>query len=174
MFEEFVDRSREPLLLRRRRRFIESGTLVEDRHIGEADAAQLRGTGYRLEHRLGGLQRAGFIVQVMKLGDRGVAGSHHLDIDLARDGLERVGIYFRRERVHAAAPGPEIVFRRGRALLGVAGQYSLECVAVSVGESRDQDAEFRVAAVRPRVRADRGDAAAVDLEPHIVGPALRK
>ena len=94
----------------------------------------------------------------MELGDAGVAGLEHLDVDERGDRLDVLGGQHVEEAVHQLAPGPEAVLARA-APLGHPGHRPLEGVAVQVRHRRQQRAAGeplrRRAAAAPRL--DRGD-----------------
>ena len=77
-------------------------------------------------------------MQVMKLGNSGVATAQHFDIGLSGDRREALGAHSARQFIHAFAPGPEIVFTIGRSLFGSARQRALKRVAVRVAQARNQ------------------------------------
>jgi hypothetical protein len=108
----------------------------------------------------------------MELGDAGVAGLQHLDIELGRDRLDLVRVQHADEAVHLLAPAPEIVARAGGGL-GQPGHGALEGVAVQIGHAGQHDAGDRLGIAAHRPRRDTGNVAAgVDLDQDVIGPAI--
>ena len=106
----------------------------------------------------------------MKLGHRGEARAQHFAIGLARDRRQRVGADAPRQLVHAFPPGPEIIAARGRPLLGVARQSTLECVAVGIAQAGNQAPELLLGATGANL--DRRNPPVLDVEADMVAPAV--
>ena len=111
------------------------------------------------------------MVQVVEFADAGEAAFQHFHVGVGGDGLHRVRAQMGQEAVHQFAPAPEAVTVTA-ADLGQPGHAALEGVAVQVGQARHQDADAGVTVLRALPRADRGDAAVLNLQADITGPAL--
>ena len=139
-------------------------------HVGQANAA-VPGCGHDgVEHDVVNVLPRGVAVQVMKLGNRGESRVQHLAVGLSRNRGQRFGADAAGQFVHALPPGPEIITALRRALLGVSGEGPLKRVAVSVAQARNDAAELLFGKVR--VRLDRGDTPAFDIEAYVVVPAV--
>jgi len=171
MLEELVAAHREPCLRGRRPVSRETGSLVEDRHIGKPDAGIAGRSLDRSEHRADAAVIR-LVVQVVEFGDGRIARLEHLDVSLAGDRCDSGGIDGSGEPVHAVAPGPEVVPAGGTALLGVTRQRSLEGVAVRVHEARQQHADPCIAALRGNPGGDLPHPSGIDDEADIVRPAV--
>ena len=172
--EKFVDRQREKHLAALWRRFLESGALVQDGNVGEANTAVGCGAAQGIEHLRARLCRSGCAIQVVEFGNRRVADREHFRIGLTRDRIQRLCVDSLRKRVHAFPPGPEIVFTCRRALLRMAGQCPLESVAVRVGQARDNPAQRDIGTLCNGAGRNRREPSAFDVEADIVGPAVRQ
>ncbi len=97
-------------------------------------------------------------MQVMKLGNRGVACGKHRAVDVTRNREQGVGIERFGECVHRLAPGPEIVFAV-RAPFGAPGHRALEGVRVEVRHAGDERAVEPLGAERIDPGLNRDDRA---------------
>ncbi|MEJ2129657.1 MAG: hypothetical protein P8X81_12540 [Woeseiaceae bacterium] len=150
---------------------VETGPFIKNGHVCQTDAAALGRLADCLEHGAF-LATAASMVEVVKLGDRGVAARDHLDVGLPSDDCQRFGIQLAGECVHALAPAPEIVMPFGRALLGAAGKRPLECVAVSIAQPGNHDAGLGIRFTSGNAGFDRFDMTRAYAEPDVVCPAL--
>ena len=118
-------------------------------------------------------------MQIVELADAGVARLQHLQIGPRGDGLELVGVEHASKRVHAAAPGPEVVGIGGGMRtneLGAAGQRPLMGVRVQIDHARQHVTieALEVVPVLRLLRVNRGDHAVVaDLDVGGREPTLR-
>ncbi len=172
VLDELVALPDEAPLFTARRRVVEAGAFIKDRHIGQADAGAGRGIRKRFEHRFGGARLAGLVMQVMKFRDGGEAGRHHLRVRLASDHFERRRVDAAGQRVHPRSPGPEVVLVAGTAVFRMAGKGPLEGMAVRVREARDDDTGLDVAVDGRAVGVHAADQPAVDSDADVLGPAL--
>ncbi len=155
---------------------------IEDGQQGQANA-RLIGRGDDPLGHLGYVRvvtAVHVVMQVVELADAGIACLEHLQIGPRRDGLELVGVEHAGQRVHAAAPGPEVVGTGGgvRAYeLGAAGQRPLMGVRMQIDHARQHVAIEALDVVVPMLRllrVDRGDHAVVaDLDVSGREPTLR-
>ena len=113
------------------------------------------------------------MVEVVELAERREPALEHLHHRVGRDGFHVVGREDAQEPVHDLPPGPEGIALRP-AGLGEAGHPALERVAVHVRQSRQRDAGDALPAtpVRPRLHGE--DRAVLDVERHVLRPALRQ
>ena len=153
-------------------RAAEPARVVQHRQEGERDARPPRRRRHTFRHLgevvVGAAVRR--VVQIVELGDRGVARLQHLAIELGRDGLDIVGAEPVDEAVHHLAPGPEAV-PAGPSALGQPGHRPLEGVAVQVRHPGERDAADALA---PIARLDPGDPPVVaDFDPPRREPAVR-
>ena len=123
------------------RRFADATVCVEDGQQGQADAGLVGRGDDPLRHlgHVGVGMAFRVVMQIVELADAGVARLQHLQIGLRGDGLELVGVEHASKRVHAAAPGPEVVGAGGGMRtneLGAAGQRPLMGVRMQVDHAR--------------------------------------
>ena len=168
----------EPKLTAGERLFPGAAKSVEDRKVGEADP----GLGNGGKDPLRGFSdvvvgpAARTVVDVVELGDRGVAGLQHLDIDQRGDRLDLLGREHVEKAVHQFPPAPEIVVGSG-AVLRHSGHGALEGVAVEIGRRRKQYPvdEIVVPRIAHRILEDIFNAAIRgDGDADIACPAFRK
>ena len=136
-------------------RAAEPARVVEHRQEGERDAGAPGRNGHPFRH-LGEVAvgaAVGRVMQIVELGDGGVARLQHLAIELGRDRLGVVGAEPVDEAVHHLPPGPETVLA-GSGAFGQPGHRALEGVAVEVRHAGERDAADALSAV---ARLDRGD-----------------
>ena len=153
-------------------RCAEPARVVEHRKEGERDAGARGRSRHPLRHfgevAVGAAVRR--VVQVMELGNPGVASLQHLAIELGRDRLGVVGAEPVDEAVHHLPPGPETVFA-GTGAFGEPGHRALEGVAVEVRHPGKRDSADTLSAI-PRL--DPGDPAVrADLDGPGGEPAVR-
>ena len=128
-FIERVDILDKAFLAGVRRKTAESGVRIKHRQQGEADSRCCRSGNNALGHF--GPVRIRFalfvMVQIVKLGNAGITGFEHLDIELRCNCL----VVFRRDAlqkpVHQLPPGPKIIAARPGAL-GETRHGALKCV----------------------------------------------
>ena len=111
-------------------------------------------------------------MQVVKFGDRGIATRKHFAIRLLRDCRQQVSVEPPCQRIHALTPGPEVVVPGRRALFGLTRERSLECVAVGIAKTRNDDARYEVTGLRRGIGSGLPDSPTVKLQADIVCPAL--
>ena len=141
------------------------------------DASRRGGDAVDISADVGIGRAVRLVVQVVELGDRGVAGLQHLDVELRGDGLDLVGRRAcRRSRTSPRARSRSCPRRVGRARFGQARHRALEGVAVQVrhaGNGRRRRAAWRRScAAAPGVTATMSPAAD-DLDAHVARPAAR-
>src|SRR4051794_2765518 len=151
----------ERLLARLQGPLAEARPAIHRRHERDGDAGLARRIEMRLQHAVGA-------VNVVELGDRGVAVAQQVDIEEVRDDLRLVRREALDEAIHELAPGPKVVFGAA-AQLGQSGHRALERVRVQVRHSRQHRAGERLRAARPGL--DRNDLALVDRHEHVLRPA---
>ena len=118
--QNIVDAGCEAPLARVQRRAAGVAVRVQRGQQADRDARLFRGCDQRARRRgLVGVPRAARIaVDVVELGDGGVAGREHRAVRAERERVQRVGLQRRGERVHRVAPRPEIVVSSRAAALG--------------------------------------------------------
>ncbi|MCY1397974.1 hypothetical protein D9M71_129980 [compost metagenome] len=110
----------------------------------------------------------------MELGDAGVAGLEHLDIELPGDDFHLLRIEPAHQAVHQLAPGPEAVVGVARHL-GKAGHGALEGMGVQVGHARQHRPLEAFGAFSAGIGQHLFDqAVGTNLEADIARPALRQ
>ena len=107
--KKLVDGLREASLVIVRFRLVESGPLVVNRDIGQANTALISSTRNRREHGIDVVRIPWIAVQIMKFGDARVAARKHFGIHLPGNCGQGVGIDSACQRIHSFAPGPEVV-----------------------------------------------------------------
>ena len=172
VLEKLLEQQREKFLRPLGLRRVEPGTLVEYGHVGKADARLPRGLRQCLEHSHPRLFRSGVAVQVVKFDDCRIAALQHLRVNLPCDGAEQLRVEHGGQLVHALTPGPEAVASCRGALLGAAGQRSLEGVAVSVAQAGDDAARRDRPVVGHGTRQNLVDESVGNPQQNIVGPAV--
>ena len=164
-----VDREHEAALSLGRRRAAELRTAIQHGQQRQADAGALRRghDAMREFRRIGIARTVRRVVQVVELGDRGVAVQQALHVELRRDRLDVIGGQDREEAVHHLAPAPEIVALGSRAF-GQARHRTLEGVRVEVRHAWDDEARqaFGVFGGLRELRSD--DAVRADVDQHAV------
>ena len=148
---------------------VEVALLVERRQEELADAGAVRARADRIGERGGRcIRRArGLVMQVVELGDAGVARFQHLEVGEGGDRGDVLGGQALDEPVHDVAPAPEGVLGAARDFRAP-GHRALECMAVQVRhagerEARDQPlgARRHPGRLKPALGIDRDDDIAV-------------
>ena len=170
--KKIIDAHREAALVRCGLWVVESGALIMHRHVSETNTTVLCRRRNRLEHRVLCFRVFRITVQIMKLGNRGIAAGEHLAIRLASDCGQCRCIHDTSKLVHAIAPGPETVVTRRRSLLGMSSQCTLESVTVCVAQSGNNATHERIARRRRSCVPQAGYATVRYLQPHVVRPPV--
>lgn len=112
-------------------------------------------------------------MNVVKLANPGESRLQHLDIGLCCDGLDIISRHPADETIHQLAPGPETV-RRCSPDLGETRHSALERVAVQITDAGKPDPVALIVGLRGTPGDNADDAAGVDGNADVTGPALRQ
>lgn len=151
---------------------LESAAFVKHGRVAKANPAGTGRMAQRIEQCILDRVATRIAVQVVKLGDGGIAGLEHFLVGLLRDCSEQRRIDRAGQRIHALAPRPEAVFTGRRSFLGPAGQGSLKCMAVGIAESRNDDTGDDVGLLRAGVHGNAFNAPGINAKADIVCPAF--
>lgn len=113
------------------------------------------------------------MVEIVKLAHPAKSGLQHFHIKLGGNGLHLLWIHGQRKAIHHRAPAPETIivwpaqFRQTR-------HAALKGMAVQIGHCGQQNLMLLIASLRLNTLLNRGNGAAFQRQPHILGPAIRQ